>query len=122
MLLQKESSGVLVNIKAYEKGKITTNVGIFEKVISLSEGKLVDFEGAASFIELTFEDLLSHLDDEPEVLIIGSGEAHRILPIRIVGKLNEMGIAVESMASRQACHTYQVLCHDQRKVRAIIYP
>ncbi len=122
MLLQKESTGVLVNIRAYEKGKITTNIGIFDKVISLSEGKLVQFNGSSSFAKLSFEDLQSHLDDEPEVLIIGSGEYHQILPIRIVGKLNEMGIAVESMASRQACHTYKVLCHDQRKVRAIIYP
>jgi len=122
MLLQKESTGALVSIKAYQAGKITTNVGIFDHVISLSQGKLVEFDGAKTFDQLSFEDIEMHLDDEPEVLIIGSGETHQILPIRIVGKLNEIGIAVESMASRQACHTYQVLCHDQRKVRAIIYP
>jgi len=122
MLLQKEGIEAVVSIKAYESGKITTNVGIFDTVISLSDGKLVEFKSVATFADLTFENIEEHLDDKPEVLIIGTGRAHQILPIRITGKLNEMGIAVESMASRQACHTYQVLSHDRRRVWAIIFP
>ncbi len=122
MLLQKEGTEAVVSIKAYEKGKIVTNVGIFGKVISLSGGKLVQFESAAVFADLTFENIEAHMKDKPEVLIIGSGDTHQILSARITGKLNEIGIAVESMASRQACHTYQVLSHDRRKVRAIIFP
>lgn len=122
MLLQKEGTEAVVSIKTYENGKITTNVGIFDTVISLSDGKLVEFKSVATFADLTFENIEEHLDDKPEVLIIGTGRAHQILPIRITGKLNEMGIAVESMASRQACHTYQVLSHDRRRVWAIIFP
>ncbi|PCI73052.1 MAG: hypothetical protein COB38_01955 [Gammaproteobacteria bacterium] len=39
----------------------------------------------------------------------------------LIKYLNDKGIAIEAMASRQACHTYEVLAHDRRKVNALIF-
>lgn len=122
MLLQKEDNKTSVNIKAYHPGEITLNVGRFSEAILLANGNVTTFAGAAEFEHLTLEELENALIEQPEVLIIGTGEKHQILPISITQCLNEKGIAVEAMASRQACHTYQVLVFEQRRICALIYP
>jgi uncharacterized protein len=122
MHLQKESSDTHVVIKAYSPGEVRLNIGKYTEVVFLVDGRKKDFEDANSFNQLTFEALEQHLKDKPEILIIGTGEKHQILPINIVKKINDLGIAVEAMASRQACHTYQVLMFEQRRIFALIYP
>jgi len=122
MQLQKENNQTKVNVKSYQPGEIVLNVGRFHEVILLINGGKKDFSGAKTFAELSFSDLAGELAQKPEILIIGTGDKHQILPMTITKKINEMGIAVEAMASRQACHTYQVLVYDQRVVYALIYP
>lgn len=122
MLIQKETAESKVVIKAYQPGRIQTNLGEHNSVICIRDSELTEFKGPESFKNLNYEDFEFVLNNPPEILIIGTGSNHQILPIRILGKLNEKGIAVESMASRQACHTFMVLEHDQRRVDALIYP
>ncbi len=122
MLLQKEATDAKVNIKAYKAGEIKLNIGIFKQVVFLVNGDKKDFNGAESFEKLSFDDLNKHLEIKPEVFIIGTGDKHQLLSSKITQQINAMGIAVEAMASRQACHTYQVLTYEQRRVYALIYP
>lgn len=122
MLLQKESTGAKVNIKSYQAGEIKLNIGSFNEVILLTNGDKKDFSGASRFEQLNFDHLKDFLDARPEILIIGTGNKHKMLPIEITRQVNSMGIAVEAMASRQACHTYQVLTYEQRIIYALIFP
>jgi len=122
MLLQKEATDSKVNIRSYKAGEIHLNIGQFTDVVFLADGEKKEFLGAEEFDDLTFEQLRKHLDIIPEILIIGSGEKQRFLPLDIVKKINDLSIAVETMASRQACHTYQVLSYEKRVVFALIYP
>lgn len=122
MHLQKESNNTQVIIKAYEPGEIRLNIGKFTDAVFLVDGIKKDFKGAKIFSLLTFEDLEEFLKAKPEILIIGTGGKHHILPLKMVNKINELGIAVEAMASRQACHTHQVLMFEQRRIFSLIYP
>lgn len=122
MLLQKEASDSNVNIRAYKAGEIKLNIGIFNQVVFLVDGEKKDFNGAEIFEKLSFDDLSRHLEVRPEVFIIGTGEKQQLLPPKITQQINALGIAIEAMASRQACHTYQVLTYEQRRVYALIYP
>ena len=122
MLLQKETLVNKVSIKAYSPGTIKLNIGVFDQAVLLIDGEKIDFEGADRFDELSIESIQKYLKSKPEILIIGSGKEHKILAPEITAKINQWGIAVESMASRQACHTYQVLSHDKRAVSALIFP
>ncbi|MBV1911285.1 MAG: Mth938-like domain-containing protein [Kangiellaceae bacterium] len=122
MLFQKETSESNVYVKAYQPGLITLNIGQFDKPVFLVMGEIQPFNGAQLFVELTLEHLKSNLTESPEILIIGTGETHQFLPHEITQTLNDGGIAVEAMASREACHTYQVLTYEQRRVCALIFP
>lgn len=122
MLIQKEDAEGQIIIKSYQPGLIKLNIGEFNHVILLKNGTLGDFELTTSFDQLNQQLLQDIIQAKPEVLIIGSGEKHQMLPLQLVKLINQQGIAVESMASRQACHTYQVLVYEQRRVFALIFP
>ncbi|MGB0496181.1 MAG: MTH938/NDUFAF3 family protein [Kangiellaceae bacterium] len=121
MLLQKETPNDAVHIKAYTKGKIILNVGEKNTTVFLKENQLVNLTSITSFENINLALLDEISDNQPEVLIIGTGESHKIMSIDLIQYLNKKGIAVEAMASRQACHTYEVMAHDKRKVNALIF-
>ncbi|MDQ7050894.1 MAG: Mth938-like domain-containing protein [Enterobacterales bacterium] len=120
MLIQKQDAEGQIIIKSYQPGLIRLNIGEFKQVILLQNGAMGVFDADASFDQLSPERLKDIIKDKPEVLIIGSGEKHQMLPISLA--INQQGIAVESMASREACHTYQMLVYEQRRVYALIFP
>jgi len=122
MQFQKETSEASVSIKAYQPGSIKLNIGSYESPVFLVNGELHEFDGATTFEELTAEKLVSNMQEKPEILIIGTGAEHQMLSAELTKIINEMGVAVEAMASRQACHTYQVLTFEQRRVSVLIYP
>ena len=52
----------------------------------------------------------------PELVIFGSGSAHRFVPPALYRTLIERRIGVETMATDAACRTFNVLAHEGRKV------
>ncbi|MFT6734843.1 MAG: hypothetical protein ACJAS9_003045 [Polaribacter sp.] len=121
MLLQKESSEEAVHIKAYTDGKIQLNIGEYSNFVFLKEYQFVKITSNLLFDALS-TDLLDQLtDNSPEILIIGTGDTHQIMDLDLIKHINDKGIAIEAMASRQACHTYEVLAHDRRRVNALIF-
>ena len=121
MLLQKEVSDGTVHIKAYSDGKIKLNIGEYSDLVILKAHKLVEIDSIISFEELSTDLLDKLIDNSPEILIIGTGANHQIMDLNLIKHINDKGIAIEAMASRQACHTYEVLAHDRRKVNALIF-
>ena len=122
MLFQKETNHAGAVIKAYQPGSIKLNIGVFNTPVLLVNGEKQDYSGPQDYHEITSESLLENLQELPEVLIIGTGSSHQLLPMAITQAINKQGVAVESMASREACHTYQVLTFEQRRVCALIFP
>jgi len=56
------------------------------------------------------------LPEGTEIIIIGCGENHQFLPQSEIKQINDIGIAIEVMATRQACHTFQVLTYENREI------
>ena len=68
-----------------------------------------------------FEDLASeHFEqialDEPDVVILGTGERQRFVHPKLTAALAARRVGVESMDSQAACRTYNVLMGEGRKV------
>jgi uncharacterized protein len=55
-------------------------------------------------------------EDKPDVVILGTGERQRFVHPRLVAALSARHIGVESMDSKAACRTYNVLMGEGRKV------
>lgn len=54
--------------------------------------------------------------DKPDVVILGTGERQRFVHPRLIASLSARHIGVESMDSKAACRTYNVLMGEGRKV------
>jgi uncharacterized protein len=54
--------------------------------------------------------------DKPDVVILGTGERQRFVHPKLIASLSARHIGVESMDSKAACRTYNVLMGEGRKV------
>ena len=66
------------------------------------------------------EDLAPALELEPEVVLLGTGERHRLADPRLTAYLARTGIALEPMSTAAACRTYNILMSDGRRVAALL--
>ena len=71
---------------------------------------------APSFEALTPEHFEQIELDQPDVVILGTGERQRFVHPRLIASLAARHIGVESMDSKAACRTYNVLMGEGRKV------
>ncbi len=109
-------------INAYGNGFITVNERTLTGTILL---------GADEIITDSPEKRIDDLDEntcrrlrtlEPELVIVGTGEKHRILPLTLFSSLMDEGIGVDIMSTPAACRTFNILGAEGRKVIALLLP
>ncbi len=121
MLFQKERNINPVNIKGYNEGELNISGQRFNSPVLLDASSIQPYH-SKSFSELDIDELIKRIPEETEVLLIGTGGQHMMLSPRIIKQFNDKGIALEVMATRPACHTFQVLVYEMRKVVALLFP
>lgn len=62
------------------------------------------------------------LEQEPEVVIIGTGERQRFLPQELMMAFLGQGVGAEVMSTPAACRTFNILVSEGRKVVAALLP
>lgn len=70
----------------------------------------------ASFDALTAEHFEQLAADQPDVVILGTGERQRFVHPRLTTALTSLRIGVECMDTNAACRTYNILMGEGRKV------
>ncbi len=127
MLIQKENHSSTVSIKAYQPAteeipaSILVSGKTFHQTLLLTPSSIDTYQQVKNFSELDIQDFISKTDKQTEVVIIGTGAKHLFLPAQLSEAFHKQNIAVESMATREACHTFQVLAHEYRKVTALLF-
>lgn len=70
----------------------------------------------AGFERLQPHDFDAVVQLQPEVVLLGTGARHRFAGPALVAHLARNGIGLESMDTRAACRTYNILLSDGRRV------
>ena len=122
MLIETETTENRVSITGYRPGAIKVMAKEYRCPLLLSAQNLEKYQAVATFDELNAAHLQAIVNDETELLLVGSGEKHAFLPPKEIEDLLIRGIAVESMSTRNACHTFQVLVYENRKIVALLFP
>ena len=142
MLLQKESSPGLNTITAYGPGYIEINEQPYRHPVRFSPEGPVEIWPIEDTAQLTLAALreLAGIEDaaadpmafldgaapartsDIEVVLIGTGSRHAMLPPSLVAPLLSMGIGVESMSTQAAARTYNILMSEGRRVVAAFLP
>jgi uncharacterized protein len=124
VLLQKEQNQnqSQIKIKGYKSGQINISDDFYETPILLNAFELSLFESVQHYSDLTAALLLPFIPKGTEIILIGCGEKHQFFPQKEIKQINDLGIAVEVMGTRQACHTFQVLTYENREIIALLFP
>ncbi len=118
LTLQKNSSEKV--IKNYENHLIYINDDIYDHNLIISKEKIILWN-ISDVTNIMFDDLNDAVKEDPEIIIIGSGEEPILPNISLMNKFFELGIGLEFMKTEAACKTFNVLSSEDRKVVAALF-
>ena len=114
---------------ATASGNVVTGVGpgwLRVNAVEYRQGLLVCPDAlvapwaGAGFEGLTEADFAPLLDMKPAVVILGTGNALRFADPHLTRALTNAGIGIETMDTRAACRTYNILAAEGRRVAAAL--
>ena len=105
-------------ISGYEAGTILVNGSPKTTSFIISLEQLIDDWAPAHIDELCTQHMQPLLQLQPELVLIGTGEALKFPSIEHYACLIQQNIGVEIMDSAAACRTYNILLGEGRKVAA----
>ncbi len=112
-LISHYGPGVLaVNGNEYTSNLLITQDTVLENWVD-GDIKQVSEESFAPLLNMAPE-------ARPEIVLLGSGEAHVFPDMKILAALKQQGLTVEVMNTRAACRTYSVLVSEYRSVAAAL--
>lgn len=103
----------------YGAGYVTVNNVRHEKHLVVMPDQIMAWQ-VENFEALSAEDFESLLALDPEIVILGTGNAQRFPAPALSRPLTMAGIGIEVMDSKAACRTYNILIAEDRKVLAAI--
>jgi len=103
----------------YGPGYVMVNNVRHEKHIVVMPDQIIEWH-IGNFEALGMEDFESLLALDPEIVILGTGNAQRFPAPALSRPLTMAGIGIEVMDSKAACRTYNILMAEDRKVLAAI--
>ena len=105
----------------YGDGYVSINQQRFEHNVMVMPGREVTRWDPAGFDALAAADFSALLALNPEIVILGTGNALRFPKPELTRPLSAAQIGFEAMDTKAACRTYNVLVAEGRQVLAVIF-
>lgn len=111
-------------IQAYDKSGFKVSGEAHNGAVCIYQDQVKTWSKTEDASELSKEDFkfLETLEEQPEVLIIGTGVKMLFLKKDVRNYLDSLGLFPEAMDSGAACRTYNVLLSEGRSVCACLLP
>lgn len=122
MLLSQDKNDATYIVTAYEPGRIEVNKQAYTQPLLLTPSRLDQEALPDTFSELTPDDVLSWVQRDVDVIVVGCGARSSIPPVALMRAAIAHGKVLEFMDTRAACHTFVVLASENRKVLAVLFP
>jgi len=112
-------------ISHYGPGSISINGNEYSSHILITATRVIEnwCDGDPARLSVSnFEHLLAkdEAQEQPEIVLLGTGENHIFPDMALLAELKSKGLAVEVMNTRAACRTYSVLVGEHRSVAAAL--
>ena len=101
-------------------GWLRVNADVHRQGLLVCPDALVAPWAGAGFDGLTEADFAPLLAMTPAVVVFGTGNALRFADPRLTRALIDAGIGIETMDTRAACRTYNILAAEGRRVAAAL--
>ncbi|MEZ5669692.1 MAG: Mth938-like domain-containing protein [Alphaproteobacteria bacterium] len=108
-------------VQRYGPGRFTISGETFAGGVLVSPTAVSPWTDAEleSWTEATLAPVLA-LMPAPEILLVGTGTAMRLLPRALRPALRAHGIGCDAMDTGAACRTYNILLAEGRRVAAVL--
>lgn len=115
-----DENQALYQIRAYRPGCIAINDDRYTQSLIVAPTQIITHWPVAHWREINTDTLSCVLPLKPDILLIGTGATHELLPISHYGELLNHGIGVEVMSTSAACRTFSALSSENRNVVAAL--
>jgi uncharacterized protein len=115
MKLHSSSTNQYQTVSGYFDGGVEINGQPFAYSLLVLPESAPRAWPVAAFEELTVEHFEQLLAEQPDVVILGTGERQRFVHPRLTAPLIARQIGVECMDTNAACRTYNILMGEGRK-------
>ncbi len=109
-----------LTIRRVEAGAITIGDERLTADVALTAERILRDWVVPAIGELTIDDLDTLLAERPEVIVLGTGRQHRFPPKELMFALARRGIGLETMDTRAACRTFNILVAEGRRPAAVL--
>ncbi len=107
-------------ITAYSAATITVSGQVYRQSLLLSADRLNCPWPVKSLAQLDVDSLQPILEQQPAVVLLGTGERQRFPDAKIFAHFGERGIGLEVMDNGALCRTFNILVAEDRAVVAAI--
>ena len=108
-------------IRSATATEICIGDSVFERTIALTTDTILDNWSKKTVDELIEADFARLLEDNPAVIVLGTGATNLFPPRELVFALARRGIGLEFMDTPAAARTFNVLAGEGRQVVAVLY-
>jgi uncharacterized protein len=115
MQLAKERTDANV-IRAREAGRLLVGERWVSGSVIVSASDVVTGWAVDDPAALALADLEPALALEPDIVLLGTGDAVVLPDVDLIAELAARGVGLEIMSSAAACRTFNVLVHEHREV------
>ena len=121
MSFQEEKIDAPIYFKECVDGVIKLNIGDYNQPVIIAGNQVVAYDKKIGDVEdIEISHLAIMLENNPEVILIGTGSKQSLPIMSIVTELAKQGRSADFMSSEQACKTYNLLVNENRIVSCII--
>ena len=108
------------SITAYGRGYVAVNGERYERSLIVMPDRIVADWDVPSLDSLTQHNIEALAVLKPELVLLGTGEILRFPDSRLLATLFSAAIGAETMDTRAACRTYNILAEEGRNVAAAL--
>jgi uncharacterized protein len=108
-------------IRAYERGRLRVADRWLQGHIIVAPDRIIETWQVASPGALEVADLEPAVALQPEIILLGTGDALAVPDLDLMAALAERAIGLEIMSTPAACRTFNVLASEQRRVVAALF-
>jgi uncharacterized protein len=106
-------------IAGYRDGAVRIGQREYAHSVIVTAEQLLEWP-AAVVRDLTIEHLDGALQQQPDIIVLGTGTRLVFPPLALQAALSAQGIGLEVMDTGAACRTYNVLLSEDRRVAAAL--
>lgn len=120
MKFTREFSSSLT-VLSVSDGTITIGQDTYEHTIAMTLETVIESWPVKRIADLVEDDFAALLEEQPEVIVLGTGAKSTIPPRDLMFAMARRGIGFEVMDTRAAARTFNILAGEDRRVVAVFY-